>query len=135
MLLKNLTTLGQIISGTKCDRADKLIFRQKRGVNKIELDIKRNHMGSGNVKKGGQSLGSSLPPSSMGVHPRPLINISIYQNAKYFIYKNKMNGIENIGFLGYLSYLKQILTMEESICLERHQEKSLNFLKQILANL
>ncbi len=30
--------------------------------------------------------------------------------AKYVIYKNKMNEIENIGFLGYPSYLKQILT-------------------------
>ncbi len=46
-----------------------------------------------------------------------------------------MNGIENIGFLGYLSYLKQILTMEESICLARHQAKSFNFLKPILGNL
>ncbi len=55
--------------------------------------------------------------------------------AKYFIYKNKMNGIENIGFLGYLSYLKQILTIEESICLARHQEESFNFLKPILDNL
>ncbi len=49
--------------------------------------------------------------------------------------KNKMNGIENIGFLGYMSYLKQILTMEESLCLARHQEKSFNFLKPILDNL
>ncbi len=46
-----------------------------------------------------------------------------------------MNGIENIGFLGYLTYLKRILTMEESICLARHQEKSFNFLKPILDNL
>ncbi len=37
-----------------------------------------------------------------------------------------MNDMENIGFLGYLSYLKQILTMEESICLASHQEKSFN---------
>ncbi len=46
-----------------------------------------------------------------------------------------MNGIENIAFLGYQSYLKQILTMEESICITRHQEKSFNFLKPILDNL
>ncbi len=45
-----------------------------------------------------------------------------------------MNGIEKIGFLGYLSYLKRILTVEESICLARHQEKSFNFLKPILDN-
>ncbi len=46
-----------------------------------------------------------------------------------------MNGIENIRFLGYLSYLKHILTMEESICLARHQEKSFTFIKPILDNL
>ncbi len=57
-----------------------------------------------------------------------LINYCILY-AKYFIYKNKMNGIENIGFLGYLSYLKNSLTMEESICLARHEEKAFNFLK------
>ncbi len=43
--------------------------------------------------------------------------------------------ILKIGFLGYLSYLKQILTMEESICIARHQEKLFNFLKPIVDNL
>ncbi len=35
-----------------------------------------------------------------------LINYCILY-ANYFIYKNKMNGIEKIGFLGYLSYLNR----------------------------
>ena len=43
-----------------------------------------------------------FPGSSQNIK---LINYCILY-AKYFIYKNKMNGIENIGFLGYLSYLK-----------------------------
>ncbi len=51
--------LGQIISGTRCDR-DKPFFLQKRGVNKIEL-------GYENVKRG-KSWGSShtfkYPPPS-----------------------------------------------------------------------
>ncbi len=55
--------------------------------------------------------------------------------AKYFISKNKMNGMDNIDFLRYLSYLKKILTIEESICHAMHQEKALNFLKPILDNL
>ncbi len=55
--------------------------------------------------------------------------------AKHFIYKNKMNGMDNIGFLCYLSYLKKILIIEESICLARNQEKAFNFLKPILDNL
>ncbi len=41
-----------------------------------------------------------------------------------------MNGMDNIGFLG-----KRILTIEESMCLARHQEKAFNFLKPILDNL
>ncbi len=56
-----------------------------------------------------------------------LINYCILY-ATYFIYKNKMNGMDNICFLGYLSYFKKILNIEESICLSRHQEKALNFL-------
>ncbi len=43
--------------------------------------------------------------------------------------------MDNIGFLGYLFYLKTKLTIEESICLAMHQEKALNFLKPILDNL
>ncbi len=46
-----------------------------------------------------------------------------------------MNGMDNIDFIGYLSYLKTKLTIEESICLARHQEKAFNFLKPILDNL
>ncbi len=46
-----------------------------------------------------------------------------------------MNGMGNIDFLGCLSYLKKVLTIEESICLARHQEKTFNFLKTILDNL
>ncbi len=45
---------------------------------------------------------------------------------------------EVLGKLYQLSlsyYLKRILTMGESICLARHQEKSFNFLKPILDNL
>ncbi len=45
------------------------VFLQERGVNKIKMDIKRDPMGSKNVKKGGQSRGKSpttfkctLPP-------------------------------------------------------------------------
>ncbi len=72
-----------------------------------------------------------LPDSSQNTK---LINYYILY-AKHFIYKNKMNGMDNIGFLGYLSYLKKILTIEESICLARHQEKAFNFLKLILDNL
>ncbi len=72
-----------------------------------------------------------FPGSSQNIK---LINYSILY-AKKIIYKNKMSGIENIGFLGYLSYLEQHLTMEESICLARHQEKSFNFLTPILDNL
>ncbi len=42
----------------------------ERGVNKIELDIKSEPMGSEDVKKGGQSQGSSLAPSNMEVPPQ-----------------------------------------------------------------
>ncbi len=64
------TTLSQIISGTKCDR-DK---PQKEVVNKIELGIKKDQIGSDNVKNGGQQSGSSPQSSSMGVPPPPLVN-------------------------------------------------------------
>ncbi len=40
LLWKNRLTLGQIISGTKCDRDKLIFFMQKEGVNKIELSIK-----------------------------------------------------------------------------------------------
>ncbi len=58
-----------IFSGTKCDRDKLIYFLQKRGVIKIELGIKRDPMGSENVRKGDQSRVSSLLPSSMGVPP------------------------------------------------------------------
>ncbi len=38
--MKNRPTLGQIISGTKCER-DKVFFLQKERVNKIGLGIKK----------------------------------------------------------------------------------------------
>ncbi len=43
-LWKNRPTLGQITSGTKCDR-DKPIFLQIERVNKFELGIKMDPMG------------------------------------------------------------------------------------------
>ncbi len=55
--------------------------------------------------------------------------------AKYFIYRNKMNGMDNIGFLGYMAYLKMILTIEQSSCLAMHQGKAFNCFKSILDNL
>ncbi len=60
-----LSTFGQIVCGTKCDR-DKPFFSAKKGVHKIKLGIKRDPVGWENVKKGSQLQGSSLPPSRMG---------------------------------------------------------------------
>ncbi len=48
---ENIPTLGQIISGTICDR-DKQIFLQKEGVNKIKLGIQKDPMGSDMSKTG-----------------------------------------------------------------------------------
>ncbi len=50
---KNRPTLGQIISGTKCDKRN-IFFLQKERVSKIELGIKRDPMGLENIKNGGQ---------------------------------------------------------------------------------
>ncbi len=43
--------------------------------------------------------------------------------------------MDNIGFLGYLSYLEGILTIEDRICLAWHQERAFDFFKLILDNL
>ncbi len=59
-------TLGQIISGTKCDR-DKQIFLQKEGFNKIKFCIKKGPNGIGKCQK----CGSSPPSTSMGVPTPP----------------------------------------------------------------
>ncbi len=40
----NRPTLGQIISGTKCDRDKQIFFLHKEGVNKIDLGVKRDPM-------------------------------------------------------------------------------------------
>ncbi len=50
IFVKNRPTLGQIISGTECDR-DNLIFSAERGVNKIELGIKKGPKGVGKCQK------------------------------------------------------------------------------------
>ncbi len=37
---------------------------------------------------------------------------------------HKIKGNNNIEFLGYLTYLKHILMIEERICITKHQDKS-----------
>ncbi len=44
--------------------------------------------------------------------------------AKYFIYTHKIKGNNIFEFLGYLTYLKHVLMIEEKICITKHQEKS-----------
>ncbi len=44
--------------------------------------------------------------------------------AKYFIYIHQIKGNNNFEFLGYLTYLKHLLMIEERICITKHQEKS-----------
>ncbi len=41
--------------------------------------------------------------------------------AKYFIYVENKTIIFNIDFLGYLSYLKNVLRIENGICWKRNQ--------------
>ncbi len=46
--------------------------------------------------------------------------------AKYFIYTHKIKGNNNFEFLGYMTYLKHVLMIEERICIAKHQEKALS---------
>ncbi len=43
---------------------------------------------------------------------------------QYFIDTHKIKGNTNFEFLGYLTYLKHVLIIEERICITKHQENS-----------
>ncbi len=65
---------------------DKTIFLQKKGVDKIEMIIKRDSAGSENVKKGvNPREGSFLPTSSMGVPLPPSPRYSMQDTAHMLI--------------------------------------------------
>ncbi len=55
--------------------------------------------------------------------------------AKYFIYTHKIKGNNNFKFLGYLTYLKHVLMIEENICITKHQEISFVPLNIVLDSL
>ncbi len=69
-----------------------------------------------------ESIFFGFPGSSDGVN---VINYCILY-AKYYIYLEKLKDNNkkpsfNLDFLGYLCYLKEILKMEQNICLKRNQ--------------
>ncbi len=67
-------TLGPVIFGTKRDR-DKQIYSAEKDLRGVQWDqvelYNEQPTGSKNVKKGGQSQGNSIPPSSMITSPHP----------------------------------------------------------------
>ncbi len=56
-------------------------------------------------------------------------------SANYFIYTHKIKGNNIFEFVGYLTYLKRVVMIEERIFITKHQEKSFAPLNIVLDSL